>query len=440
MPLSPAPILLFAALLASSALAEPTALREWTSLAKTKISAVAKSCDGSVVLLTASDGRDIELGIDKLIPADQDFLLQHFGHLSAAAPEGEAQDSRRPFVKEGLAHPIGEVAGPIDANGGGTYFVYLPKTLRKERNAPLLFISTAGGGKANGLKKYTPTAERLGWIVAISVEAKNGYPNFPEENFSYSEACVKHLQEALPIDGDRLFFTGNSGGGATSIRNLIGLDGAGAMPVVGYTPSGQEVQKSALLYGIGGTTDYNRYLTARAASLQGDRGVHRFYAGGHGGSKERDFVDGMFWLEGRFLAEHADDFAKDRLDYEVATIGLINDLKENAPHRAYYWAQFLLGDTYQISGENRVVLEPIATALSADSTNQNYVDGLAALDSLSDDVFAEFGEGGGSKMGHSTAKTESAAKAIQEQFTGTPEIEELAKALQEPTVKAGKKK
>jgi len=422
--------------------AEPTAERSWKSTAGTEIKATALSLEAESVQFKTGEGRLLTVPLGKLAADDQAFLRKHFGMKeSAPAPAekkaGPAAGSGVPLLEGGLALSQGEKHGPIAVKGGSHYFAYLPKSLRQDRPAPLLFVTRAGGGKVNVLQDYVEPAERLGWIIAVSQESKNG-SGFPDQNHAHAKRCVEHLTETLPVDEDRLYFTGGSGGGAMSWMNCAELRGAGAMPVVGYIPG--SAPKSGHFYTIGGATDYNRYLTAAAAEKYKKDALHRFYPGGHGGCPKGHYADGMAWLEGRFLGEHETDYAEHRLDYEAAMLKWIGKLQGSAPHKAYYWADFLLGKDYEVSGENRRTLEELHRELGSAEMNVRYAAGLAELDEFSAKEFASHGSGGGSLMNHSTSGIKRASKRMAEKYAGVPEIEGVAKMLGEPTVGTGKKK
>jgi len=411
--------------------AEPTAEREWRSSAGTTLTATAMEFTEGVVLLKTPEGRELKLSLDKFAEEDQAFLKEHFG---VKEPEpGEPQGSGLAEVTEGLAQPIGEISGPIDAGDGSTYFVYVSKTLRDGRKAPLMFYTGAGGGSAKIVKRFIMGAELNGWIFAASVQSKNG-PDHPVKNHEHSKRCVEHLIESLPIDDERVYFSGNSGGGAMSFYNALRIKSQGNMPYIGYSPD-KKYDKKQYCLGIGGATDYNRYLTAHAVAEFGDRGFHRLFVGGHSGGPDWIGVEGMAWLNGRFLGDNRKESELDgeRLDYESTLIGWIKELQATAPHRAHYWCHFLQED-YEIEGPNGGIVRELAAELAKDPENVRYTEGLYAIDEFSEKFYASEGEGGGSKGKHTSSKIEKAAEKLAEEYSGVPEIEDIARALGGKTV------
>jgi hypothetical protein len=307
--------------------------------------------------------------------------------------------------------------------------VYVPKTLRKGRLAPLLHYNGSGGGNAGSVKKHIEGAELNGWIVAANVESRNG--NDPAKNCEHATNCVKHLIETLPVDPKRVYFTGGSGGGAMSFHNAANITSSGAMPHIGYIPNGINL-KSGHFFVINGTTDYNRYTSAVAVKSLGKDAIHRLFVGAHQEGPAWLCTEGMAWLNGRYLAKNKRQaaLAAEKLDYEASMIAWIGKLAASEPHRAYYWCVFLKED-YGISGPNASVLESVAAPLAAKSECVKYVEGIKEISDFSARNYTGFGAG--SSFKHTTPKLENAAEKLAGKFAGVPMIEQIAKALGQPT-------
>lgn len=410
-----------------SARAEPTDSREWVSVTGSKVTGSALSVKEGKVLLKLADGRELEVPMDKLSASDQAFLTGHFGEED---PAGEAAGSGSDFVTDGLAQKIGQVVGPIANGDGSNYFLYIPKTLRKDRLAPLMHVNNAGGGNAGAIKDFIEGAEICGWVVAASVESKNG--NSFEKNHEFAKSNVKHIIETLPVDPERIYFTGGSGGGAMSFLNAAGVPGAGSMPQIGYIPDGGTPKKGDHFV-CGGATDYNRYTSAHAAKTLGKSAIHRLYVGGHARAPGWLCTEGIVWLNGRYLARNkrSAELAAECLDYEASALAWIGKLSSTEPHRAYYWCVFLK-DEYEISGANATTLGAIASKLAADGKNVSYAEAIEEIDDFSEKNYAEMGTG--SANNHTTPRIKSAAEKLARKYAGVPMIAELAAELGKPTV------
>ncbi|TAE78265.1 MAG: hypothetical protein EAZ65_05000 [Verrucomicrobia bacterium] len=408
--------------LASLAAAEPTGPRDWKSSANTTIHADALALKQGIVTLRKDDGTTLKVPLAKFATDDQKALLAHFGEEQAKAASG----SGIAFVTEGLPHPIGKTSGPIKTGDGSTYFVYLPKTLREGRKAPLLHFNGSGGGSAASLKGYLEGAELNGWILAACVESRNSNP-IPS-NHEHAKRCVEHLVSTLPIDRERVYFTGQSGGGAMSFYNAARLDAAGAIPLIGYIPQGTSIRKGHYFI-CGGATDWNRYLCGQATVFLGKDAVHRVHPGGHSSTPSWILNEGITWLNGRYLgdASRKRELDPERADYEAALLAWIGVLREKEPHRALFWCRFLT-DTYKAKGNTATAAEAIARELERDDINKLYVEGIAAIDEFSRDYYATF-EYSGYANGLTSDRIIKAADKLAEKYAGIPFIEDTAREM-----------
>lgn len=155
----------------------------------------------------------------------------------------------------GVSYAQGQVVGPIDDGAGSSYFLYVPKTLPTDRKVPLLFYTHSGGGNAGLLTEISEGAELTGWIMAVSVQSKNEL--IVEDCVKYSKNSIEHILKTLPVDENRIYFTGNSGGGAQAFRNATRINACGVMPNVGYIPSDCSAP-SCDCFIMNGGYDYNR--------------------------------------------------------------------------------------------------------------------------------------------------------------------------------------
>jgi hypothetical protein len=416
------------AFLTQALLGTPTESREWVSTTGSKVTGSAVALDRGTVQIKLTD-RTIAVPLDKLSQADRKFLTDHFGESSNGTKPAISGGSGE-LIAAGLGQKAGEVLGPIKAGEGSTYFLYIPKSLRKGRLAPLLHFNGSGGGSANSVKKHIEGAELNGWIVAASVESKNG-PLHPVGNHAHAKRCVNHLVGTLPVDPKRVYFTGGSGGGAMTFYNSAHMKGAGGMPHIGYIPSEANVT-SGNFFVISGTRDYNRYTSANAVRILGKDAIHRFFPGAHEEGPEWLCVEGMIWLNGKFLAKNkrSSAYVEEALDYEAAMIDWLRKLSTSASHRAYYWCVFLKED-YGVSGSNATAIETLAAPLRSKPECVGYAEGIEAVSDFSKRYYSEVAKG--SRFAHSTPDIEKAAEKLSAGFTGVPMIEEIAEQLGQKT-------
>jgi hypothetical protein len=271
-------------------------------------------------------------------------------------------------------------------------------------------------------------AELCGWILAASVESKNGQ-SF-DQNHDVSEKAVKHIFETLPADPDRLYFEGNSGGAATAIGNASKIKCLGVMPNVGYMPNHVRPPR-VLFYIIGGGSDFNRYASAEMAKKFGDNAVHRLNPGAHSAAPIWQRIDGMIWFHIKYLAKNRKNHADEALDFEARMIEWITQKKETESHRAYYTARLLI-DEYEIDGKNGSIVEKLLEELETNEKNKLYYEGLELLDKISKKGLSGI-TGGTKKQPPTPSDVVRMINKEMTRFIGVPVIEETLKAILKPT-------
>lgn len=263
--------------------ADPTPNRSWKSAAGTSIEAKATDLAGEVVTLETPTGRLLKVELAKLSEDDQAFLETHFGaSTEIAAPLASP-------------HPQGTTVGPIKAEES-SYYLYLPKSLMAGQKAPLLFITGSGGGSPGGLDSMIEGAEICGWIVAMSVESKNGLEGDPYHGFA--KQCIDHLSTTLPVDPGRIYFGGDSGGSRVAFQNSAKIDTAGVLAIIaGSKP--EELSRKKHYFFINGATDYNRYGSAASYAEVKANSTIRFHPGAHAQGPSWLVTEGIVWLEAK---------------------------------------------------------------------------------------------------------------------------------------------
>lgn len=412
-------------LLISKAIAEPTESRTWTAVGGKTVAGEIMSVENGSVRLKRGDGKVISVKLSLFIEEDKKLIQKHF----AIVPR-EPGDPDRSKAKpaENLAQAIGQQHMSIEATADSHYLLYIPKSLKAGQLAPVLFNTHSSGGKRSGITNLVEGAELCGWILAASVESKNG--NSFNHNHDVSEKAVKHIFETLPADPARLYFEGNSGGAATAIGNASKMKCLGVMPNVGYMPNHVRPAK-VLYYVIGGGSDFNRYASAGIAKKFGDNAVHRMNPGGHSAAPIWQRVDGIIWFHIKYLAKNRKNHADEALDFEARMIEWIKSKSATESHRAYHAARLLV-DEYKINGNNGSIVEKLLKDLSTNEQNKLYYEGLEELDKISKKGLSDIT--GGTKNKHSTPAN--VIRMINKQmprFLGVPVIEETLKAILKST-------
>lgn len=404
---------------------EPTESRTWTSAAGTTLDAIAQKVDDGKVFFQKTDGSSLTVPLDKLSEADQAVLVEHFELVvpQAGIPFGSGlpQASDLPF-------PLGEVSGPITSEGETTYFVYLPTTLKAGRNAPLLYWTGFSPTRKAITARMKMAAEMTG-SIAVSCGNSSNKVGFAG-NHEFTKTNLKHIKKTLPVDEDRVFFTGVSGGGATAFYNAARLPHAGVLSSVAYIPTGDK-PKGGHYFITGGAIDYNRYGSALAAEKLGtDVSTIRYTLGGHHEPIEDELVaEGLLWMNLRYYAENVEELIEEQKDLEVQVLEAVTKLKERLPHRAYHWA-LMTSEILSVSEHNQTLFDEFLAELGTDA-NKRYAEGIADLEKFGLEYFAPLASG--SAMDHTTPEIQEEAEKLATEFEGVPEIPEIARYMKKPT-------
>jgi len=408
-------VLLIVLAFSSLGFAEPTAVRSWLSTAGTKIEAKATACDGTIATFETPSGRVLKVDLDKLAPADRELLQNHFSKGSS----GATSEATPPAD---LGQPLGSVVGPIEAKGSH-YFLYLPKSLKADRKAPLLFFTHAGGGDKGRMKPMLEGSEICGWIVAMSVESKNGMEK--TESFVHSKRCVEHLLKTLPVDPKRVYFGGISGGAREAFYNSSQMDSAGVLGLIaGGLPD--ELSRSKDYFLISGASDFNRYDTSRTFAAVKSSSAFRFHPGKHHEGPPILVTEGMVWLESK--ARQKDKQATGE-EFGLAAVSWAEGLKAREPYRAAWWANRLLNSN--LTGQARVQAETLRKELASSPESIAYAKGLADLEKFALDVLAEGPVS--SAFDHTTDEIQSKADRLLKEHSATPQIKEIVEGLKQKT-------
>ncbi|MBK1854823.1 hypothetical protein JO972_07620 [Verrucomicrobiaceae bacterium 5K15] len=408
--------------------AEPTELRTWQATSGHKVQAKATQVDEGTVHLEKEDGKVVRVPLAKFVAADQERLKKHF----EISDEPALADGSGAKAAEGLPHPVGEITGPVQAGTNSSYYVYLPKSLKQGRKAPLLFYTNSINGNGKWIQELTEYAELFGWVVAISVESCNkaGY----EKSKASCKLALEHIMATLPVDDERIHYTGNSGGGAVAFLNSETMAAYGILPNTSYALESVKV-RTTVVYALGGGYDYNRYLTADAAERYKKDGFHRMTKLSHNRAPADHRGDGMFWMHCKYLGDAKKDHQEEAKDFEISTLEWLATLKQDNPKRAYSNA-IVFQEIYQPEGSNGRALEQLIKELAEDKDNVLYHEALLAIDKFSGKYYAPLGEDAGSEMGHKPPKrVVSAVEKLQLSYGHIPEINEVLEAMKKVTVK-----
>ena len=139
------------------------------------------------------DAEHVKIPVAKLSPDDLDYLYQ--------AASRKALHPKNGRIKS-LAYQQGKILGPLDSEDGYSFFLYMPKSLAKDRLSPLFLYTGPTGGKLLNIRELVEGAEVMGWIVAVAIEPD--YYNSVDVNRGICNSIVQTLLNTAPVDQERL--------------------------------------------------------------------------------------------------------------------------------------------------------------------------------------------------------------------------------------------
>ena len=188
--------------------------------------------------------------------------------LGAAAPFG-AED-----LPKGVVVPRVE----CQASPGFAYALYLPKAYDPTKPWPVVFCFDPGGRGEYPVRLLVPTAERLGYVLAGSLDSKNG----PwEPILKAQEALWKEVAARIHVDPRRAYATGFSGGARAALYlalthpdRFAGVISCGAV----WAERKEVPKKSPLaLFLLVGNQDFNLFEFTRAQKELDKKGVRHWF-------------------------------------------------------------------------------------------------------------------------------------------------------------------
>ena len=324
--------------------ANETEWRTWTSVQGSKIEARLVERTGEVVVLERKDGgRQLQVRLSQLSQEDRDYLQSLPEVVEPPEETGET-------TVTGLEAEPGVISGQItcQADERWSYRLYLPKDFHTGRQWPVWFVMSAGGGKnGKALRRYIPGADRLGCILALSVQSKN---NFADSDLAI-EAMADDVYERLPVIEGLGFTSGMSGGSrmayllAERDKRIGGVLACGSesgvyLKEADFRPA--RLRRSTTVYSLIGTNCFNRSEAVRSHQEFPDHFRLRFFSGRHDWAKSPYIEEGMARVYGETLKQlKGDDRTADRRRYARTMWAWTQEMRAGQPWEAASWARFL---------------------------------------------------------------------------------------------------
>ena len=279
-----------------------------------------------------------------------------------------------------------------------------------------------GGGKGGGpMKRYIDGAEKLGCILALSVESRNNF----ERASDAMDAMVKDVYARItPVHPELSFSSGFSGGSrmayqlAEENKHIQGVLACGSGSGI-YTDDGfrdAKLRRSTYVYSLIGTNCFNRTGAYKSYKEFPKDYRLRYFPGGHAWAPAPLITQGMARTMGEALKNaRSRDITPIINSYTQATLQLANELKGKQPWEAC-WLAVLLAD---FSTDHPASREANALVHELKNTSQVHIAEKAeeALQDFGKDYFDGVFYKDDQKP---NAQRQQDADKIAQQYQGTP--------------------
>ncbi len=194
--------------------------------------------------------------------------------------------------------PRGQIVDGVKAisDTSQTYAIYLPSNYSADRKWKLILGFDPRGRGRMPVEQYKDAAEKYGYIVAGSNNARNGPP---EVSLTAAGVMGSDIVHRFSIDMKRVYTAGLSGGARIAMK--VALDSnemAGVLASsAGFPPGERSSSLSFVVFGTAGTEDFN-YLEMRQLDEELST-PHRVvvFQGGHEWLPVNLATQAVEWLE-----------------------------------------------------------------------------------------------------------------------------------------------
>ena len=264
--------------------------RTWTSRSGQEITAKYVKSIGDSIVLEKEDGKQMKVKLSALSKADIEYVRE-------MERKALLEDNTPRVEKPKLDWAYGSTTELIECKDAPqwSYHIYLPNSLNGGEKWPVMFVMSPGAGSKRVLDRYIEGAERVGWVLVVSKQSRNGF----DGSHDAVKAMAKDVKERLPIDTAQMYSTGFSGGARMAFflaTHLIEDEFAGVL-ACGAGGLGANLSESAVLYGLCGSNCFNRWdMAVTFKQFQRKPNKLVFFRGNHDWAGAFEISEGMAWL------------------------------------------------------------------------------------------------------------------------------------------------
>jgi SLA1 homology domain 1, SHD1 len=315
--------------------------RTWKSTSGTAIEAKLTSREGEEITLEKRDGKKVILTLTKLSVEDQNYLIKQNPKDPGSPTIGKIAIPGI-SAQPGLAQKI-----TCQADPKWSYLLRLPKDFHTGKSWPVCFVMDPGSGTQETINRYAPAAERLGIILAVSSESRNGFA----DSDLPMKAMLEDVYARIPVLEKVAMASGMSGGSRMAYmmseinKNVVGVlacaSGHGIY-LKEKTFRAAKLRSDTVMCSLIGTNDFNRREAVKSHKAIDKNARLIWFPGNHDWAGPELIEDGLAEVYGRILerskVQNIDalrsDFSRKQLDWAKKQAA-------SAPWLTYYWANFL---------------------------------------------------------------------------------------------------
>ena len=214
---------------------------------------------------------------------------------------GLAQDAPSAF-------PAGKVIPAVlcSADSKQSYALYLPSTFSAARKWPIIYLFDPLARGEVAVEAVRAAAEKLGYIVVASNNSRNGPM---ADSTAAANAVWRDTQERFPVEEQRRYLAGMSGGSRLVTAIALSCDGcaAGVIANAAGFPIDKAPQRNMKFayYGAVGNADFNygEFVELRKKLEEaGSQYRIRSFDGQHGWAPPEVWLEALNWMDMRAMA------------------------------------------------------------------------------------------------------------------------------------------
>jgi predicted esterase len=224
---------------------------------------------------------------------------------------------------EPLQVPVGEMVRGIAcaSDPTQTYTLYLPSTYERGERYPVLLVFDPRGRSELAAEIFRDAAETYGWILVSSDNTRSDGPWEP--NLRAIQALWPEIHTRIPVDSQRVYAAGFSGGAAVAAFLASTTGGiAGILACGGRGLEDQLENSSTAVFATAGDTDFNFVEMYRLDGFLARKGrPHRLvvFEGGHSWMPSSVAREAIEWFELLALKGNQESRAPELVDSLYAT-------------------------------------------------------------------------------------------------------------------------